>query len=475
MQFSRPADARTAGPPRVVETDDELRSLRQHLNDVVKGAAFKGSHRSGEFLQYIVEQAIAGRVDSMKERVIGVEFFGRSPSYDTGEDAIVRVTASEVRHRLLQHYGTCKSDSDFRITLPQGTYVPEIVRVPTVMTEQKDARGLGAVAHNVPGTERPEASQGHPIREPTASIARPVGSAGGTSSRSRAWFAAGVGLTLVNIVLAGGMFWMHWSAAAGSPRSVAPWSVFFSSPHLTHLVTSDPSLATVQDLCGNPISVSDYANHNYIPDTSGLPPETVQSCRLILSGDNVSNVDPGIAARIGALAQRASARIDVRAARNIELTDLKTDDNYILLGSPRSDPWSALFNDQLDFRFVYDKASKQEIIRNVRPRIHELPQYVPTALGGGTGQSFAIIAVVQNLDQDGQVMLLAGADAEGTEAASNFVTDLPRLSAALKSCGISRSATPSHFEPLLQLDTMAGSANRISMVACHALLGNAGH
>ena len=475
MQFSRSADARTAGSPRVVETDEELRSLRQHLNDVVKGAAFKGSHRSGQFLQYIVEQTIAGRGDSLKERVIGVEFFGRSPSYDTGVDAIVRVTASEVRHRLLQHYGTYKSDSNFRITLRQGTYAPEIVRVPTIASEQKDTHGVGAVIHGVPATERAEPYQGHPVQEPTASVAQPFAPAGGVSSRNRALLVTGLALTLVNIVLAGGMIWKHWSANAESPRSVVPWSAFFATPRLTHLITSDPNLATVQDLCGNAISVSDYANHNYIPDPSGLPPETVQSCRLVLSGDNVSNVDPGIAARIGALAQRASATLDVRAARNIELTDLKTDDNYILLGSPRSDPWSALFNDQLDFRFVYDKASKQEIIRNIRPRIHELPQYVPTALGGGTGQSFAIVAVVQNLDQNGQIMLLAGADAEGTEAAGNFVTDLPRLSTTLKNCGISRSVSPSHFELLLKLDTMAGSANRISIVACHALPGNAGH
>jgi hypothetical protein len=268
---------------------------------------------------------------------------------------------------------------------------------------------------------------------------------------------------------------MHWFAAARSSPSVVPWSAFFSSQRPTHLITSDPNVATVQDLCSGSISVADYANHNYMPNASSLPPETLRSCRLILLAENVSFVDPGIAARISALAQRESATIDVRAARKIELADLKTDDNYILLGSPRSNPWSGLYNDQLDFRFVYDKASNREFIRNVRPRIHELPQYIPTAIGGGTGQSFAIIAVVQNLDQNGQVMLLAGADAEGTEAAGEFVTDLSRLSAALQNCAISRSNLESHFELLLKVDTMAGSADRISMVACHPLAANPTH
>ncbi len=469
MQPRVPADARTAGLPTAVQTEEELSSLRRHLNDVVEGSAFKGSHRSGQFLKYVIEQTLSGHGDSLKERVIGVELFGRSPSYDTGEDAIVRVTASDVRHRLLQHYGTYGSDSDFRIALPQGAYVPEIIRVPS---DQKDTASTAA-SHGVLSTEHFEPPQEHPTQEQPATASHLARTVRTTSSRDRVWLAAGVALTLVNIVLAGGMLWMHWAAAGRSPRAVVPWSVFFSSPHLTHLITSDPNISTVQDLCGGSLSVSDYANHNYIPDTSGLPPETIRSCRMVLAADNASAVDPGVAARIAALAQRGSATISVQAAREIQLADLKTDDNYILLGSPRSNPWFALFNDQLEFRFIFDKALGQEVIRNIRPRIHELLQYTPTAMGGGTGQSFAIIAVVQNLDQNGLVMLLAGANAEGTEAAGSFVTDLPRLSAALQSCGISDSQP--HFELLLRLDTMAGSPNRISTIACHALSGNPAH
>jgi hypothetical protein len=469
MQVRYPADARAAGRPRAVQTEEEVKSFRQHLNEVVEGSAFKGSHRSGQFLKYIIEQTLSGHGDSLKERVIGIELFGRSPSYDTGEDAIVRVTASDVRHRLLQHYGTYGPGSDFRITLPQGTYVPEIVRI---STDQKDAHNP-ATSEGVSTTAHSEASRVHSNQEHPAIKSHPLDTVRG-ASHGRVWLAVGLALTLINIVFAGGMLWMHW-AAGPSPRSVVPWSAFFFSPRLTHIITSDPNLSIVQDLCGGSLSVSDYANHNYIPDTSNLPQETVRQCRLILAADNAANVDAVIAARIGALAQRASATMSVLAARNLRLTDLKTDDNYILLGSPRSNPWSALFNDQLDFRFIYDSASKQEVIRNVRPRIHELPQYTPTAPGGGTGQSFAIIAVVQNLDQNGQVMLLAGANAEGTEAAGNFVTDLPRLLVALENCGISRSESQSQFELLLQVDTMAGSPNRISLVACHALPGSPGH
>src|ERR1700743_2338329 len=121
-------DARTLELAKVTGTEEDIALLQQHVKEVIEGAAFKGSHRSGQFLQYIVDQAIAGHFESLKERIIGIELFGRAPSYDTGDDAIVRVTASDVRKRLLQHYGRYGDASEFRISLPLGSYFPEISR-----------------------------------------------------------------------------------------------------------------------------------------------------------------------------------------------------------------------------------------------------------------------------------------------------------------------------------------------------------
>jgi hypothetical protein len=41
-------------------------------------------------LRYLVEKSGKGGEESLKERVIGVEVFGRSPDYNTGDDPIVR-------------------------------------------------------------------------------------------------------------------------------------------------------------------------------------------------------------------------------------------------------------------------------------------------------------------------------------------------------------------------------------------------
>jgi hypothetical protein len=477
MQLPSTTDSRIAEFAKLSEHKADIASLQHHLKEVIEGDVFRGSHRSGQFLQYIIDQAIAGHFDSLKERVIGMELFGRSASYDTGDDAIVRVTASDVRKRLLQHYGRFGATSEYRISLPSGSYIPEITRIPRGEPGTFD----GALAHGeighahhdspvsnletlaVPGTSAIEV-----VALPLVEEAQPK-----RLGKYR-WLFFGIVIVAINLGV-WGFFWSRPAPTDGPHTSSLPWSALFSSSHAIELITSDPNISDIQRLTGSEVSVSDYANHKYIPVPNKLTPEQDYFCRNILRGDNSAGVDTPIVAKVAALAQTNSKSIDVRTARSIQITDLKADSNFIFLGSPRSDPWFSLFSDQLDFRFVFDKGSGSEFIRNFRPRPNEQQQYVPTALGWATGDSYAIMALVKNPDQSGQILLLAGANGEGTEAAGKFATDLPRLSTELRKCGITPSGSIRHFEMLLHLNTIAGTPNNIDLVACHILPDGAAH
>jgi len=477
MQPPSSTDSRIAEFAKLTETKGDIASLQRHLREVIEGDAFKGSHRSGQFLQYIVGQAIAGHFESLKERVIGVELFGRSASYDTGDDAIVRVTASDVRKRLLQHYGKYGATSEFRISLPSGSYIPEITHCPLGEAGKPDesSAALGI-------TLKPDASSA-PHRKSAPIPADLVASFPAPphldthppKRRGRVrWLVSGIVLVALNLAL-WGFYWSRLSRTELVSISVLPWSALFGSSHAIELITSDPNIAEIQGITGSQVSVSDYANHNYIPVPNKLTPEQDHFCRIVLRGDNSAGVDAPIVAKVAALAQIKSKSIAVRAARSIQLTDLKSDNDFIFLGSPRSDPWFSLFSDQLDFLFEFDKGSRSEFIRNVHPRPGEQRLYVPTALGWATGDSYSIIALVKNPDQSGQVLLLAGANAEGTEAAGKFVTDLPRLSTELRKCGLAPSGPLRHFQMLLHLNTMAGTPNNIDLVACHILPDGSAH
>jgi len=435
---------------RVLNNPELVQALRAHLDEIAEGVAFRGSHRSQQFLRYIIDKTLQGSVHQLKERTIGIELFHRMPAYDTGEDAIVRVTASDVRRRLLQHYGRHGETSRFRILLPPGSYVPEIECAP-VVAAAPEPLPLPAVSSDQPV-----------LPERTSSSVAPA------RPRTNGWsFIAGaVAFALLMVISA--VAFREWRPSPHSASEVLPWKAIFRPGHTVELITSDPSLEQLQELTGSDITISDYANQRYVHDLQALTPAQQQFYRFYLHADNSAAVDTPLAVNIARLAP-ASVVVAVRSARTLRVSDMQTGDSLVLIGSPRSNPWFDFFENQLDFRFVFSQELNQEAIENLHPRAGELATYSPTARGFGTGESFALVALVQNPSQSGQVLLLAGADAEGTEAAGHLVTDLPRLRRAMDFCHIPASAAPQDFELLLRLNTMAGSPGTVDMVACHLL------
>src|SRR5271168_4134077 len=108
-----------SGDPEQVELE-RAASVRSHLQELLAGVAFKGGKRAQDFLQLVVEHALAGRYDNLRERMLGAEMFGRPVDYDTANDAVVRVKATEVRKRLTKHYQNLPFPSPVRIELQAG-------------------------------------------------------------------------------------------------------------------------------------------------------------------------------------------------------------------------------------------------------------------------------------------------------------------------------------------------------------------
>lgn len=108
-------------PARAIESTQ----IREQLERILASSLFKASKRNPSLLRYVVERTLDDRTDSLKERTLGVEVFGREPDYDTGIDHIVRSTAGEVRKRLAQYYQEPGREAELRIELPAGSYVPQ--------------------------------------------------------------------------------------------------------------------------------------------------------------------------------------------------------------------------------------------------------------------------------------------------------------------------------------------------------------
>ena len=115
-------------------------SVRSALQRILQSQGFRSSRRSRDFLRYVVERTLDGQAETLKERSIGIDVFGRSAEYDPSDDATVRVKAGEVRKRLGMYYATEGRLDDIRIDLPHGTYVPEFIRVEPEVTPPAESK-----------------------------------------------------------------------------------------------------------------------------------------------------------------------------------------------------------------------------------------------------------------------------------------------------------------------------------------------
>src|SRR5688572_19381157 len=105
------------------------RDIRAELDRILHSPGFANSERMARFLRCVVERAIAGRGDELKEYLVGVEVFDRRPDYDPRVDPIVRVEARRLRAKLEEFYGASNAaQSDVVIELPKGAYVPSFRR-----------------------------------------------------------------------------------------------------------------------------------------------------------------------------------------------------------------------------------------------------------------------------------------------------------------------------------------------------------
>jgi TolB-like protein/Flp pilus assembly protein TadD len=111
--------------------ESEGQALRQELEKVLASPGFARNERLSRFLRFVVEGHLEGKDLELKESVIAVEVFGRSPDFDSRLDPVVRTEAVRLRTRLSDYYSKDGKADAVVIELPKGGYVPRF-REPAV-------------------------------------------------------------------------------------------------------------------------------------------------------------------------------------------------------------------------------------------------------------------------------------------------------------------------------------------------------
>ena len=141
---------------------DPLR-VREQCERILADPLFSHSKRCTGLLRYIVEHTLNGESHCLKERILGIEVFGRPADYSTGDDATVRVAINELRKRLSRYYEDAAHAEELRIDLPQGSYVARF-RLPDSRSRPEGPEP--AREQGLPDTSsRAEEAQRLPIRK----------------------------------------------------------------------------------------------------------------------------------------------------------------------------------------------------------------------------------------------------------------------------------------------------------------------
>ena len=100
--------------------------MREQLVRILNSGPFLQSGRRQRFLEYLVNETLAGRGERLKGYNIALEVFDRPETFDPAVDPVVRMEAARLRDRLREYYEADGQNDPIRIDLPKGTYIPQI-------------------------------------------------------------------------------------------------------------------------------------------------------------------------------------------------------------------------------------------------------------------------------------------------------------------------------------------------------------
>jgi len=225
------------------------------------------------------------------------------------------------------------------------------------------------------------------------------------------------------------------------------------------VVLSDSALVFMQTLAGHPFSLEQYADHSYrdFPKKLVHQPGMRHFWALLSTRQQLSNIgDEEAAARFLVSMSAHGRNVTIRNARNMTARDFMSG-NYILLGSSYSDPWTQLFSKGLNFQIAATSRTATAEISNLNPARGEKKAYSFEKTGQGEPVSYAHVALVPNLTNTGEVLLIAGLDMESTEAASDFLLNPSSTQKLRKVIGPDSIGRLPSFELLLRTSRLGGT------------------
>ena len=441
----------TASIRRDTESLDSLQRA-ELLERISSSLELRRAARLREFLRYVGRRSLETPHVPISEQDIGIHVFGRAQDYDTSVDNIVRVNASELRKRIAAYFASEGLHETLLLEIPRGSYTPQF-RPRPVEDNSVESKVESKPALNSEPSRELDASRSP--RPAIQSVAFPA-----VCILVVALAAICLSLFRQNRSIYQELY--RWK----SEPALGPfWSGMLDSPRQTDIIVADTSFALIEDILHKQISLNDYLNRSYIQQiqTSGLRPELKSDLQIIATRSNGSLGDFRVAQKILAF-DPVSIRTHLQYARDYRPSAFKTN-NVILIGSSRSNPWSSLFEDRLNFTLDYDPFRNETLVKNRHPQSGESDVYI-APVDPNNSSGYSVIDFIPNQDNSADVLIIAGTTSEATEAAGDFLTSEETLSRFQNRLHV---RTFPYFEVLLKTVKLIGTPLSAEVIAYRTL------
>jgi hypothetical protein len=402
----------------------EKTAVQQQLEKLLATSLFNSSKRYPSFLKFVVTRSLAGQTDQLKERILGVEIFGRPADYDTNTDPIVRVTAAEIRKRIEQYYQDPKHSQEIRLYLPAGSYAPQY-------SWPGRPSGLSA---------SPVELQGHADETPSI---HPADAPSAAPRSGRTIFRVGkpaVAFLLVLLVGASTAIWF----ASRPPVLKQFWEPFVKS--------SEPVL----------FCIADQSQYSTIRLRDAADPQ-----REIVLNDSMVTIiidDVSPLVNVAGLLRTYGKTYRVQGEASTSLTDLRRGPS-VFIGA-FDNGWTLRLTSPLRFHFANDPEMTQLWIEdraNPGKRGWMLDRSVQQQTG--TYKDYAIVARLVDPNTDQFVVVAAGIARGGTVAAGEFLVDAHRMEDMLKQ--LPQNWKQKNIEIVLETQVIQGRSGPPRITAVH--------
>jgi hypothetical protein len=407
---------------------------------IANSPSFARAPKLRELFLYICQTSVAGHDELLNEQQIGQQVFGRDSNYNPAEDNIVRAQVRLLRKKLEAWFQDEGKMEPVRIEIPRGSYVPLWAAQP-METEQTEAHAAPAPV---------EAS--HSPKSP--------------------------GRTAALLLLASGLSFVAgwWGSHQFAPAPVAARQsmdhpllpMLLDNRYPILLVTQDAGLIVLNNYLGISIPLAEYQSGEFLQRLASpdLGSGQQRLLNMIVRRQNTTVGDLAILRNLFDALPGMHERIQIVSARHLHQRQLKTA-NAILVGGTAANPWVELYDEALSFRLVREPRSGPEdprqrfCVRSLKPGPGEQELY----LNDGA-VSYGVLACLPNTGGSGNVIIMAGASLEATEAASEFVFSAGKaseLAGRLKS--LASGAKTVHFQAIVRARRSQGTSSTSELVA----------